>query len=221
MPASAPSSAALSSFHCALAGGDHPGPQELAELDGPAADAAARGHDKHVLAGLQLRPDHQHAPGGAERYGDARGFLERHPFGENVRVRGFHPRQLGVAAAPATSQHAVSGLETGGVRPRLHHLARHFHARDVGQGRLHSVTALPCEQVPAVERRRLHAYQQIAGADLRLGDVAVGQNLRAAGFRDEDRFHGFGVLVGENEPGNGPTTGPTIASHNRFHNRSS
>ena len=57
------------------------------------------------------------------------------------------------------------------------------------QGRLDAVAALAGEQVPAVECRGLDPDQQIAAADFGLRDVAVGQDLRTAGFGDVDCFH--------------------------------
>ena len=81
--------------------------------------------------------------------------------------------------------------DSAGVGADLDDFARHIAAQDVGKA---AAVAGPQVEVKVVEGAGADAQQDFAGGDFRFGAVAVGEDIRPAGFVDIDGFHIRGSL---------------------------
>ena len=216
MPQSAPSASPVCYAVVGAGGRDHLGADHvLGDLDADAAEIAARTHDQHGLAGLELGDVEQQVPGGGHVAHHHRGLVEVEPVGQRDHGAGRHRDHFGEAARPLDSHHAFRSAVVAVVLAadveRHDAGRRHPHAllpaRDTSSDRVDHAGAIDAgderELRPAgtfLARAQAHVEHAIDGggmnpnADLaraRLGvrHALVFEHVGGAEFVDDDRFH--------------------------------
>ena len=165
----------------------------MTELDGGGADAARRAVHEQPLAGSQPGLREERVVGGREDLGQPAGVGERDGFGHAHQLALVDDRQLALAAAADDPHHAVALGEARRARAERLDDARELEAGDVlrAAGRRRIATAA-LQDVGAVDARRLHADEHLAGARLGVG-VLLDENLAVA---NRGGTHGCRVYSG-------------------------
>ena len=115
-------------------GGDHRGPQELAELDRHQADAAPGAMHQEGLAGAERAALHQPVVTGAVGDGEGGAVLEAHALGHGIDGRRGRHHLLGEATVAVVGKHPVARTQTLDLGPDLDHLAGRFDPRAEREG---------------------------------------------------------------------------------------
>ena len=154
--------------------------EQVAELHGRRADAAGRAVHEQALARPQPGAREDRVVRGREDLGQPAGVGEADGVGHRHELALVDDRELGLAAAAGDAHDAVADREAcGAVAERLD-LAGELEAGDVlrAAGRRRVATAA-LEHVGAVDARRAHADEHLAGARLGIG-MLLDENLAVA-----------------------------------------
>ena len=188
----------------------------LGNLNGHAADAAARPHDQRGFSGSQTGQRHCHVPGRDRDERKSRRLLEGQRGWNDNHVSSGHRDELGIAAVGLGPEHAERGAQViapglalvagSATQPRrdedfLADLDAFDLAADpfdlpgdvatgnMRQGNLVARYPLPNPDIQMVQRAGLDADEHFVRLDLRLGPVLVLQLLRPAVFVEDNGFH--------------------------------
>jgi hypothetical protein len=202
-------------------GGDDARAEEFRDLNGGAADAAARAEDEHVFAGLKLGAVDEHVPGGLEDERDGGGFFEREIFGIGQAIDFGRANEFGaatvehvaevrsVAAAVVQASHAswafaatnercehnfLTYANGGDFRADLCDFSGDVAAGNVGKRDGHVGQSAADPQIKMIQRASAHAGENFVRAGLGFGDIGVLENFGSPMLAEEDGLHGASGL---------------------------
>ena len=181
--------------------------------------AAADAGDQHRLAGAQRALAEQHAPGREVGGQQRTGFHQIDVIGQGQHAARGHGDVFGKAAVAVlahdvrmqaqrlVAREAIAALAAEGIgvhhgllaglyadlkpaaRIGLHHHAGRFHAQRLRQAVRDACAVVPHVEVHAVQRRRVHAQQHLAGAahghrHIAHAEAVAASLLKNGGFHD-------------------------------------
>ncbi len=164
----------------------------LGEHDRRGADAGASAMHEEALALLQMPAVEHIGPDGEECFRDRGGLDHREALRDRQRIRRVHLAELRITPARNERADFVADAETRRALAKRGDLAGDLEAWQVGSAGRRRIMALPLQHVRAVDARRRHADENLAGAGRRHRPGLGDQRLRAAGLRDRHRRHGRG-----------------------------
>ena len=206
----------LGEFFVIASGSEHTSAEKFRDLDGRAANTAAGRKNEDVLPGLQLRPMHQHVPGGEEneRDGSSVGPLQILRIGHAVHLRASnvlgaatiqHVAEVGEVAAAVVVAGNASGTfaagdarskdnffadEHGGYfRPDLDDFAGDVAAGNVRQRNGNAGKAAAHPEVQMIEGAGVDAHQDFVIPGVGFGHFGVMKNSGVAVAVEDNRFH--------------------------------
>ena len=206
--------AALGQLRLITRSRNHAAMKKFGELNCSYADAGTRAQHQHSLSWTNAGTPDEHVPRRHKHERHARGLIEIERVGNRNHVCRRHRDQFAVASVDAVAedgklaamvlqsgnallamaavvhrrqQHPLPGLESADVLAHLDYFARNVAAKNVRQ--LYSRQSLAHPDIQMIQRTCPHTHQNLIFAQLRIGDVFVGQNFRSAELMNTDCFH--------------------------------
>jgi hypothetical protein len=202
--------------------GDDVGSEEFGDLDGGAADSAARRENQDCLTGLELRPMNEHVPGGLENKRHRRGMspIEVFGIGEAVDLRTAnefgvapvdHVAKVGeIAAKIIVTGEAGGTLAAGDPRSKddllsdvdgvnrgsdFGDFSGDVAAGDMRERNGNSRKTAANPEVEMVQGAGVDADESIGWSEVGLVDIRVMEDAGIAVVMEKDGFHGSLVNI--------------------------
>jgi len=206
----------FSDFFVGACGGDYTATEEFGDLDGGGAYTAAGGENEDVFARLELRAIDKHVPSSLEdqRNGSGVSPIEILGIGQAIDIGAAdefgaaainHVAKIGKVATTVFIARKACGTPAAGDTGRKNHFLADVDgtdfgadfgdftgdvaAGDVGKGGLEAGKAATHPEVKMIEGTSANADEDLAPAELRLGNIGVLENGRVSVFLVDDGFH--------------------------------